>query len=242
MALQSALRGMSYARRRPRRKAYRKRKARIPRMNALSRMPRNRIHFATFRVQMAESDTMGVYNTKDALGAPITNVGHIAVRLNMFPRTQNYIRLYNTYKICKVKYEFIPVQTRSRIEGTAVGIDSNIPTFTTLINRQSTSFPGNLNQALSVPYAKQTNAGKYHTHYFTPVTFDAVYRAAPALTNALNPEYAQYLQVEYADVNHHGVSWVMSPAGNNWAANAFEYRVVATIYVAFKGIKVDVTA
>jgi len=191
---------------------------------------------------MSESDTMGVYNVKDALGASLTNSGHIAIRLNQFPRTPNYVRLYQTYKICKVKLEFIPVQTRARIEGTAVGIDSNIPTFTTLINRQSTSFPGNLNQALSVPYTKQTNAGKYHTQYFTPVTFDSVYRAAPALTNALNPEYAQYLQVEYADVNHHGVSWVMSPAGTNWAANAFEYRVVATIYVAFKGIKVDTTA
>jgi len=93
-----------------------------------------------------------------------------------------------------------------------------------------------------VPYAKQTNAGVRHTHYYTPVTFDSVYRAAPALTNALNPEYAQYLQVEYSDVNHHGVSWVMSPAGTAWNQQAFEYRVVATIYVAFKGIKVDTTA
>lgn len=242
MPLQSSLRRMSYARRRPRKRVYRKRRSTIPRMNALSRMPRNRIHFATFRAQLGQSDTGGVFNALDALGNPANNSNHIAVRLNQFPRTQGYTRLYQTYKICKVKLEFIPVQTRARVDSANTGIDSNIPTFTTLINRQSTSFPGNLAQALSVPYTKQTNAGKYHTHYFSPVTFDSVYRAAPALTNALNPEYSQYLQVEYADVNHHGVSWVMSPAGATWTSNAFEYRVVATIYCAFKGIKVDTTA
>ena len=239
MALQSRLRSMSYARRRPRKRIYKKRRAGIPRMNALSRMPRNRVHFATFRVQLSDAQTGGVFNEVNS-GIPNNRSSHIAVNLDQFPRTQNYKRLYQSYKICKVKYEFIPVQTRGRINNP--GVDSNMPTFSTLINRQSTSFPGNLAQALSVPYTKQTNAGVRHFHYFTPVTFDSVYRAAPALTNALNPEYAQYLQVEYSDVNHHGVSWVMSPAGNAWNQAAFEYRVVATIYVAFKGIKVDTTA
>jgi len=124
-----------------RKRIYKKRRAGIPRMNALTRMPRNRIHFATFRVQLSDAQTGGVFNEVNS-GVAANRSSHIPVNLDMFPRTQNYKRLYQTYKICKVKYEFIPVQTRGRINNP--GADSNMPTFSTLINRQSTSFPGNL--------------------------------------------------------------------------------------------------
>lgn len=230
-------RGIGRRRKAPyKRKTYNK--ARMPR-NSLNIMPRNRLHFATFKVQLTDDQTGGIWNQVIS-GVPNARSNHIPVYLDMFPRTTYYKRIYQSYKICKVKYEFIPVNTRGRT--TVPNANTNIPTFTTLINRQSTTFPGTLNQALSVPYVKQTNAGSRHQHYFTPVTFDSVFRPAPSLTNALNPEYAQFLQVEYSNVPHHGVSWVMSESGNAWESQAFEYRVVCTIYVAFKGIKVDSSA
>lgn len=238
MAYPLRRRFMKRKRARPRRYG-RGRKPGIPRMNALSIKPRNRIHFHTFRVQLTETQDGGIYNEVTS-GVPQARSNHIAINLDMFPHSASFKRLYQQYKICKLKLEFVPVNTRGRI--LTPGSDSNIPTFTTLINRTSASFPGTLNQALSVPYAKQTNAGKYHTHYFTPVTYDSVYRALPNTSNALNPEYAQYLSVEYSNVNHHGISWVMSESGNAWNTQAFEYRTVVTAYVAFKGIKVDTTA
>jgi len=79
------------------------------------------------------------------------------------------------------------------------------------------------------------------TQYFSPVTFDSVYRPLPATTNALNPEYNQWLRTTELDVRHHGISWVVSESGSNWAERAFAYRVVVTVYCQFKGIKADTT-
>jgi len=149
--------------------------------------------------------------------------------------------MYNQYRISKVKVEFIPVNTRAQIDGASVGANSNVPTFGCYVNRTSTNYPTNLNQILSVPGAKQTNAGRYVKQYFSPVTFDSVYRAGLTATNALNPEYNQWIRTVESDVKHHGVSWVMSQAGSEWQSEAFRYRVLVTIYAQFKGIKVDGT-
>jgi len=230
--LTGAARYQRYARRR------KPRRSKIPRMGALGRRaPPNRYTFATFRYQLTEVQAGGIYN-EIISGVPQIRSGHIPVLLNQFPNAASYKRIFNQYKICKVKLEFIPVNTRMRIdEGNALA--TNMPTFTTCLNRVSETFPVNLDQALSVPYAKQTNAGRKQVQYYTPVTFDQVYRPGLTVSNALNPEFSQWLTTQYDDVPHHGVSWVMSEAGAAWKTQAFEYRVVATIYVAYKGRRVD---
>ena len=215
------------ARRRP---AYRRRR-RIP------RPMRNWIHQGVFRIQ--DSQTAAEIFNQVVSGSPVTSYGHISWQLDMFPQHGCYTRMYNQYKINKIKVEFIPVNTRAQITDGNVGADSNVPTFGCFVNRTSTSFPVNLNQVLSVPGAKQVNCGRYVTQYFSPVTYDSVYRPLPATSNALNPEYGQWLRTSEANVPHHGVSWVVSQAGSNWAEKSFQYRLVVTIYCQFKGLKVD---
>lgn len=199
---------------------------------------RNRIHFAQFRIQ-DEQVSADIYNQVTASN-PVTNYNHMSWALDQFPQHGCYTRMYNQYKISKIKVEFIPINTRVQLTS-GIGANSNVPTFSTFINRTSTTYPVNLNQVLSVPGAKQVNCGRYMTQYFTPVTFDTVYRPLPATTNALNPEYNQWLRTSETDVRHHGVSWVVSESGSEWAERAFAYRVVVTIYAQFKGIKADTT-
>lgn len=199
------------------------------------RLPRNRVHYATFRIQDATAEA-NVYNSVDSAGNPESVFNHVSWALNQFPQAACYQRMYNQYKFTKIKVEFIPVNTRAQIDGASVGVNSNVPTFGCYVNRTATSFPTTLNQILSVPGAKQTNAGRYVKQYFSPVTYDSVYRAG-ITTNALNPEYGQWIRTSEPDVKHHGVSWVMSQAGSAWASQAFRYGVVVTAYAQFKESK-----
>lgn len=217
-----------------------RRMARLPRVRPRYQKPRNTIHYATFRIQDPTAEA-NVYNSVDSAGTPESVFNHIAWSLDQFPQASCFVRMYNQYRISKIKVEFIPVNTRAQIGGANVGVNSNVPTFGCYVNRTSTNFPTTLNQILSVPGAKQINAGRYVKQYFSPVTFDSVYRAGALATNALNPEYNQWIRTVEADVKHHGVSWVMSQAGSAWASQAFRYRTVVTIYAQFKGIKVDST-
>lgn len=178
-------------------------------------------------------------NQTDVTGAPIINTNHIAVNLDQFPQATSFKRIYGQYKISKVKVEFIPIHQRDVNTGPTTG--RNVPTFVTYCNRVSDTFPGSLQQALSVPYAKQSNAGKYHKHYFSPCTFDNVFRPGMTTSAALQPEYNQWFPTAYSDVNHHGITWLMSQAGSAWPRGSFEYRVVLTIYTKFKARKPDTT-
>jgi hypothetical protein len=201
------------------------------------RKSRNVLQSRTFRIQ---DTTTVIQNGRDISGNPTNQTGHIAYNLDQFPHAATFKRIYNMYRIKKIKIQFIPVNTRAQIGGNLVGADSNVPTFSFFVNRISSTFPANLNQILSVPGAVQKNAGTYAQAYYSPVTFDSVYRAG-VTTNALGPEWGQWLTTDYTNVNHHGVSWVMSAAGTQWNDEAFKYRVVTTIYVQFKGNKVDTT-
>lgn len=203
---------------------------RIPVYRPRIRKARNSVFRAAFRMQL---DNAGVANLVDALGNPIINTGDLNVKLQDFPQTAPFTRIYTQYKINKVKIEFIPTHTRDRNTGVTTG--QNVPTFVSYVRRISDSTGlGSLQQAMSIPYAKQTNAGVYHKHYFSPVTYDNVYRPGLTTTAAQQPEYSQWFPVSYPDVEHHGVRWFMSQAGTAYVAKAFDYRVVVTIYCHFK--------
>lgn len=226
------------ARRMPATKKRRAPKARLPQVRPRYVKHRNVIHNRSFRIQDTQVPAK-IYNLNT--GTPTGLWNHISWSLNMFPHSKCFTDMYNQYRISKIKVQFIPVNTRAQMTQQGVGADSNVPTFSYFINRTTTEYPQNLGQVLSVPGAKQTNAGKYATAYFSPVTFDSVYRAGATATNALNPEYGQWIRTTEADVRHHGLSWVMSAAGSNWPSKSFEYRTVVTIYAQFKGYKIDDT-
>lgn len=198
---------------------------------------RNVIHYRTFRIQDTQTPAQ-IYNLNT--GTPTGLWNHVSWSLDMFPHYKCFVDMYNMYRISKIKVQFIPVNTRAQMTQQGVGADSNVPTFSYFVNRTTTEYPQNLSQVLSVPGAKQINAGKFSTVFFTPVTFDSVYRSPDiAVTNALNPEYNQWIRTTEANVRHHGISWIMSAAGSNWPTKSFQYRVVVTIYAQFKGYKID---
>jgi len=210
--------------------------------NYISKIPQNtanRIFSYKFRYMeeaFIENGSLG--------GVAQDQIGNYSVKITEMPNFTSYARLYRQYRCCKLKIEFVPAVTTKVVEEvTAVpgsNVDNVMPIFATSLNRTATSFPQNMEQMLSSPQAKWTIAGKYHCRYFTPTTYDSVYRAPPALTNALNPEYKQWLRTDDngPGVAHHGLDWCLSKAPG-FGDGMIKYRIIITAYVQFKGMKID---
>jgi len=112
------------------------------------------------------------------------------------------------------------------------------PLFASSVNRVATSFPQSLEDIMTTSSVKYCKAGQKHSRSFKPCTFDSVYRTLPSATNALNPEYDQWISTNYANVAHHGLSMVMGIAGD-LEQDYYKYRVVTTIYCQFKNRRVN---
>jgi len=171
--------------------------------------------------------------------------GSYKITVGILPNIQSYLRLYRQYRINKIKIEFLPAVTNKVVEEVTVvpgsTVDNVRPLFATALNRTDTDQPLNMSQIMSQPSAKFCQAGRYHMRYFTPSTFDSVFR--PAISNALNPEYKQWIRtfdIGQSEVQHHGLDWVLQ-AAPGFGDGMFKYRVIITAYVQFKGMKRDST-
>ena len=174
---------------------------------------------------------------------PEDQAGNYSISIPDMPNFSSYARLYRQYRCCKLKFEFVPAVTNKAIEEvTAVPgdpVENVMPIFATSINRAGTTFPQNMDQMLSSPQARWTLAGRYHCRYFTPSTFDQVFRDIPALTNAKNPEYKQWLRTDdIPGPAHHGLDWCLSKAPG-FGDGMIKYRIIITAFVQFKGLKID---
>lgn len=225
---------------RPKAPIRKKRKVQFrPNRTLVPRNYNNRVFSYKFRLmenQLISNSSIG--------GAASDVHGTYKITIGTLPNIQSYLRLYRQYRINKVKIEFLPAVTNKVVEEvTAVPgttVDNVRPLFATALNRTDTDHPLNISQIMSQPSAKYVQAGRYHMRYFTPNTFDSVYR--PSVANALNPEYKQWIRTNDSgitgDVEHQGLDWVMQGAPG-FGDGMFKYRVIITAYVQFKGMKRD---
>lgn len=149
-----------------------------------------------------------------------------------------FVNLFSQYRVRKIKYEFIPCTGSKSITDITKAVPAINPLFATAINRVATSFPQDMEQIFSMGSVKWAKAGTYHSRYFKPVTYDSVYRDLPSATNALNPEYDQWLSTNMANVHQHGLSYVLGAAGD-LPDGYYKYRQVVTMYVEFKNRRVN---
>lgn len=227
---------------------YRRKYKKAPRRGRGRRMPmyrslvpnrfkrhRNQITSAVFRNW--EATTIGNVLGAPGTGSPVAS--HLAYALSDMNGCACYLQLFAQYRVRKIKYEFIPITGSKAITDSTKTAGAICPLFTTAINRVSTSFPQDEEQIFSMMSAQWAKAGTKHTRYFKPVCFDSVYRALPAGTNALNPEYDQWLSTNMSNVAQHGLSYVMGSAGD-LPTDYYKYRIIVTMYCEFKNRRVNV--
>lgn len=226
----------NYRRRRPRVSVLRRKP--LYRMRAAARNVmrngRNKITSVKFRMQLPYIEN----GSSVVTGSPADIPFHFSVVPNTLPNWSGYSRIHQQYRVVSVKFEFMPaVGTRivENIGTSTTPVTQLKPLVVTYINRAGTNFIQNVNQGLSVPYARMHQAGQKITRYFKCATYDQVYRPSPAVTNAQNVEYKQWFPTSTgADVPHEGLDMVIG-AAESLPDGFYKYRPIVTAYVQFKG-------
>jgi len=171
-------------------------------------------------------------------GVGVPSAGHLAKALSDLNGCAPYIQLFSQYRVRKIKYQFIPITGAKAITDSSKAPQAICSQLCTSINRVATSFPQDMEQIFTMGSKQWTSLGRYHARYFKPCTYDAVFRAFPAGSNALNPEYDQWISTNYANVAQHGLSYVIGACGD-LPANYYKYRVITTMYCEFKNRRVN---
>lgn len=219
------------------RRVYR-RKAPLYRMRAAARnamrSARNRITNVKFRIQLPFIEN----GSSVVTGSPADIPFHFSVIPNTLPNWAGYSRIHQQYRVVAIKIEFLPTvgdRVVQNVGTSSTPITQLRPLVVTYVNRAGTNFIQNVNQGLSVPYAKMHTAGQKITRYFKCATYDQAYRPVPAVTDAQNVEYKQWFPTSTsADVPHEGLDMVIG-AAESMPDGFFKYRPIVTAYVQFKG-------
>ena len=219
------------------RRVYRRRppmyRMRSARRNML-RPGRNKLTSVKFRIQLPFIEN----GSSVVTGSPADIPFHFSVVPNTLPNWAGYSRIHQQYRLVAIKIEFLPTvgdRVVQNVGTAATPITQLRPLVVTYVNRAGTNFIQNVNQGLSVPYAKMHTAGQKITRYFKAATYDQVYRPVPAATNAQNVEYMQWFPTSTAaDVPHEGLDMVIG-AAESMPDGFFKYRPIVTAYVQFKG-------
>lgn len=195
---------------------------------------RNKLYNVKFRNQLPYIENQNSTVTGDPADIPL----HFSVVANSLPNWAGYSRIYQQYRIVAIKIDFIPcVGTRvlQNVGTTTTPVEQFRPLLISYVNRASQNFIQNVNQGISVPYAKMHNAGTRFSRYFKCATYDQAYRPLPATTNAQNVEYKQWFgTTTSSDVPHEGLDVVFG-AATAMPPGFYKYRPIVTTYVQFKG-------
>lgn len=170
--------------------------------------------------------------------------GNFLFRINLIPGLSPYPNIFNYYRINYIKLRFIPVTVDMQVEDNDVGTSaSNIAKVTPLIyvkriygNEQTADIDfTNEDQCLldgSRPY-KMTRSFSVK---FVPNAL-TVSQTNRNQLSVVNPAYVvekkQWYSFQNSDVNFYGIKWLISNTNSDVAE--FQYRIVATASVSFKG-------
>lgn len=178
-------------------------------------------------------------NGKNAIAA-----GNFGFKVNLIPGLNPYPSIFNYYRINYIKLRWIPVCVDLQVEDNDQGTSaSNISKLTPLIyvkriygNEQTEdqSF-SNEDQCLldgTRPYKMTKN----FSIKFVPNSLSVAQTNRNQLS-VVNPAYVvekkQWYSFQNSDVFFYGIKWLIS--NTNSDVNEFQYRVVATASISFKG-------
>lgn len=180
-----------------------------------------------------------LFNTKLA-----ATQGNMSFKLSLIPGLSPYPSIFSHYRFNWIKLRFIPITVDFQVEDSDTGTSaSNISKLTPLIyvkrlygNEAVTDLEfGNEDQCL-LDGCRPYKMTKPFSIKFVPSSL-AVHQTTRNSTSVVNPAYKvekkQWYGFDSPDVNYYGLKWLCS--NTNSDTGEFQYRIVATASVSFKG-------
>lgn len=190
-----------------------------------SRLPRT-LPKRTFKVHHFKRSVQLTDINAPAGVAP--SFGAYTINLNQLPNTTEFSNLFDSYRINKAVFKFIPNHNSSEY-GTTVPPIGN---FFTVIDYNDATAPAALADMMEYSTCKIRQGSRIITRVFTPASLDVV--SAGAGTASVNPKWKQWLSCTSLDVNHYGLKWALDWNGT---ATSVTYKVYMTLYFSCKSVK-----
>lgn len=182
-----------------------------------------------------------VHNFKRHISTTLTitnaaafNAGVWNFKLSDLPNYNEFVALYDQYRICAVKVDLTPRINSFDIN--PFGTTSFAPTFYSVIDHTDTTPLATINEAMEYENCKKTVLSRPHKRYVKLSTLDVA--GDDVATQYNNVQYGQWIGTEFPDVVHLGLKWcndgLASVAGGdqNLICNLY-----FTIYLQCKSVK-----
>lgn len=144
-------------------------------------------------------------------------------RLSDVPNVSEFSNLYDQYKITAIKWKLMP-----RSSDYAIGLTA--PRVFSIVDKDDSSPPLNIDEILQYQNVKVTSFGKWHTRYIKP---NIGYQLGD-LSTTINMRSVGKGWIDMANTNvpHYGIKGIITPSSS---ALAFDLHV--TYFLAFKNVR-----
>lgn len=159
---------------------------------------------------------------------------HLTWMLSEVAGAGPWTKLYHWYRCVKLKFEFIPCNNTFK-EATKTTFR---PSLYSSINRASEQFADNVVKQMACQTVRYTLAGKYHARSFSPNTLEQVYNTPATTSYSLNPKW-EWISMTRSATPYFGLDITLAGA-NADTATSYQYRLVTTAVVQFKGRKANI--
>lgn len=153
--------------------------------------------------------------------------------LNSLPDYNEFINLYDMYRITGVKLSIIPAAQAitSAVSGSTAS--SGFSRVNSVIDFDDNTVLASENNALQYSTLRTTGYSRTHSRYIQPklsVSIDDQLNA----TLASAPSQNRWISTEFPEVEHRGIKVWINPPVNTAASTSMTYSVYATYYLAMK--------
>ena len=184
---------------------------------------------------MKYSFKLGFKNTLTAL-ANASNVGNLSFKIDDCPSNNEYLGIYDWYKIRAVSIKFYPRITNNYglyDSVTNKTITGYFGMFTTAIDKNDATDPSSTNELLLYPSAKSNICNRSHKRYFSVRSLLVGQELANSNTAAfLAPHTNGWIRSTNNSVRHYGLKYVLEQSSMD-----IKYDYIVTMYCQFKRAK-----
>lgn len=209
-----------------------RRKASYRRKTATMKL-RRQVHF------FKRSATISTITASATTGGTFQNIaGGYTVSLDMLPNYNEFIDLFDQYKILGAKMSFVPNGTLVTTLNNAGGTNSYVAQrFVSAIDFDDNITPTSEAQLLEYGSCRWSKGGRAHTRYWKPKMLTNIYDGE-ASGPALAVTNARWIDTNYPEVPHYGLKiFCGHPVAPISIDASVTYQVYLTLYVAFKNVK-----
>lgn len=157
-------------------------------------------------------------------------------RLTDLPDYQEFVPLYDQYKISAVKVKWIPLQVTTQGPGATAPIVSETPFIYAAIDYTDSNAPTSVDSIRQYQSMRYSSGSSFRplTLYFKPRFQTEIYQTAA--TSGYAPKRG-WISITDSNVPHYGCKYIITPTGLGSPVASYKWKVEMKYYLAFRSVR-----